>query len=605
MSAAVAERTRETPSPEWRSKFSRAAVVEQWRRSLFEFVKASWDELEPGTEPDWNWHIELLCWHVQLMLEGWLVANGHAPANGNVRQREIRFRVMRAWEMHGLTFKEHEVLVQNAIFNLPPGTLKSRILMVCAPAWMWLHCPTWTYCAISGVDDNVTRDSNMCRELVESAWYRQNFSITWKIHHRKNSVSNWETTAGGKRKSRTLSSRFTGVRVDALLLDDPDDAHNVFSEPKRKDTQLKWQRAVRNRANHLNRVLRICIQQRVHVDDWTAAQIQKGLWKPTRRKGWMWVVWPLRYGRGPKEAPRQSVFGLVDPRRVANENLHEVRFPEEVIADELMDKGPDGFAAQYDQNPEDIDGGLVKRSDIRLCRLSDDPPETRPRPAGVGFKQGLDVDGNPLLEDPYVIHVDPETKKIDLDFLCLSVDCSNGSERETASATSIGVIGGKGALRFILDDRSRVMGPLEMYDEIENAVLDWEPDEVIIEAKAMGASRAAELRAALDKGLIGRRTGRLLTVTVIEFDPGSDSKEGRAIAMAKKFRSGVVHVRVNQRWLYADVSSSGKTVDPGYIGEICGFPKAPKDDRVDMTGQALEHYRDSMSPEERYRALAS
>lgn len=599
MGAAVAlARPAVAVSPATRKKIADAARGELCRRSLYHFVVESWDVLEPGTAPDWNWHIQALCWHIQMLLEGWLVANGHAPANGNARQREIRRRVELSWQLHGLTLKEREILVQNAIFNLPPGTLKSRILMVCAPAWMWLHCPSWTVCAISGVDDNVTRDSNMHRELVESEWYRESFKITWTLSKKKNSVKSWETSAGGKRKSRTIQSSFTGVRVDALFLDDPDDAHKVFSEPKRKEVHHKWRRAIRNRMNHLNRSLRIAIQQRVHVDDWTSAQVAKGTWTPQRRKAWMWVVWPLRFGRGPKDVPALSPFGFVDPRRVANENLHTERFPDEVIADEIVDRGPDGFAAQYDQNPEDIDGGMIKRSYVRFFRIEDQPISTRARPYGCGLKP----DGTP--EDAFVLKRDERTGKLDLDFLAVTIDCSNGSESEDASATSIIVFGGKGQQRFIFEDRTRVMGPLEMQDEVVRVVQDWEPNEVLIEAKAAGPSRIAELRMALQKGLVGRRTGKAIVCTVVPIDPGGESKEQRAAAMIPVWAAGFVYVLDGAAWLYTEVTATGKTVDLGLVGEVCGFPKVKKNDRVDAISQAITHYREAISNVRRWELMS-
>jgi hypothetical protein len=52
----------------------------------------------------------------------------------------------RRWERTGATWEdgkprpwERYVLVQNELDNLPPGTLKSTIAMVCANAWIWLH----------------------------------------------------------------------------------------------------------------------------------------------------------------------------------------------------------------------------------------------------------------------------------------------------------------------------------------------------------------------------------------------------------------------------------------------------------------------------------
>lgn len=597
-----------------RHTIATSARVEQMRRSLFEFVKASAATLEPGTEFDWNWHIEALCFHIQMMLEGWLVAAGHAPANGTQRQRSIRRRVMLSWGLHGLTFAEHSLLVQNMIANLPPGTYKSRILMVCAPAWMWLHCPTWSVGALSGTLDNVKRDSDEHRQLVESAWYRDTFGIEWEIKPTKGAVDHWETwfpktkKPAGVRKSRTLLGNVTGVHVDALFLDDPDDAHKVFSEAKRRDTQNKWSRAWKNRAKTLPIVLRIAIQQRVHTDDWTAAQIAKGIWSPKDRRAWAWLVMPLRFGRGPKGAPKVSPYGWIDPRwwmerTAANDNLHAARFPEDVIADELRERGEDGVAAQYDQNPENMDAGMVKRGYVKFFRIEGEPLTERARPIGYGLTNKIDpATGEPMAAEAYVLKRDERTGKLDLDFLCVSVDCSNGSETAAASATAIIVFGGKDAMRFVLDDRTRVMGPLEMQDAIVQAVKDWEPTDVLIENKAMGPSQIAELEIALQDGVIGR-DGLPILATVTSIEPGGESKEMRAMATLPVWRGGFIYVLDGAEWLYPKVTSAGKTIDLGFVGEITGFPRVTRKDRMDAVSQAITHFRDAMSTARRWEIM--
>ena len=44
-------------------------IEERCRRSLAQFFKRSWSVLEPSTPLRWNWHIEVVCNHIQTMLE--------------------------------------------------------------------------------------------------------------------------------------------------------------------------------------------------------------------------------------------------------------------------------------------------------------------------------------------------------------------------------------------------------------------------------------------------------------------------------------------------------------------------------------------------------
>ena len=79
-----------------------AVNAELARRSLAEFVKQSWPIYEPKTELVWNWHIDVICEHVQALLEDRLIRDGR--------------------------------VIRNLIINVPPGSMKSSVLSVAVPA---------------------------------------------------------------------------------------------------------------------------------------------------------------------------------------------------------------------------------------------------------------------------------------------------------------------------------------------------------------------------------------------------------------------------------------------------------------------------------------
>lgn len=586
-----ATRTRRL-SPEFRHAVAHGAKTEMARRSLYAFLKQAIREIEPGLIPLWNWHIEAFCFHVQSMLEGWLVANGRGtPA--------MRRRVIAQWAPHGLTFEEHQVLVQNMILNLAPITMKSRILMVVAPAWVWLHAPDFELCAISGVDDNVKRDSNAHKELVSSPWYRKTFEIKWNLNKKKDSVDYWENTAGGSRRSKPMLGGFTGMHVDGIFLDDPDDAFRVFSEPLRKAVQGKWRDAIKNRVKQPDISIRIAIQQRVHVDDWTSAQVSKGIWSPEDRMAWAWVVMPLHYGKGPEDAPTVSPFGWSDPRQVANDNMHPARFSDAFIADEIRDKGPEGFEAQYNQNAQSLDGGMIKRASVRFFRIEDEPITTRPRPLGCGLRD----DGT---EEPaFVLRHRTDRDELDLDWLVISIDASFGSESPTASACGIMVVGGQGMLKFLFDDRTDIMSVQAMYDAVAKTLEAWPCRKALVELKAAGSSVVNDLRKRLNRGDIRWPNGQRAIVEIVEIKIAPhDSKESRAAAMAPSWSAGLWHVLEGAPWLYPKVIAGGRVADPGAIGEICTFPKSKRNDRIDCLSQVDGYYRDTGDAKRRWRAMS-
>ncbi len=140
-------RARRELSPEQRRTVARRASAVRMRRSLALFVQRSWHVLEPDTPLEWSWHHDALCDHVQAMLEDW-IAKKASPTEVRQRMRDL-------------------------VINLPPGTAKSRILMVHAVAWMWLRCPSWKVLCVSSNPENVKRDAELCRDLAGSPWYRR------------------------------------------------------------------------------------------------------------------------------------------------------------------------------------------------------------------------------------------------------------------------------------------------------------------------------------------------------------------------------------------------------------------------------------------------
>lgn len=589
--SAVAVAKQPSISPESRTIIAGGARAEKMRRNLYEFMRGAWEILEPGVEFNDNWHIRAFCDHIQWMLEGWLVAmKKGTPA--------MRKRAIDSWDAHGLLFREGEVLVQNMIWNLAPTTLKSRILMVFAPAWMWLHDPTWSVCAISSVLDNVQRDSNAHRDLVTSPWYKTTFEISWRIRRDIDAVGDWKTTAGGERKSRTILSGFVGVHVNAIFLDDPDDPDRVWNESDRKKVQNKWSRTIRRRMKKPQIDLRIAIQQRVHIEDWTATQVAKGQWSPEDRMGWVWMAIPTLFGRGPKAAPRFSPWGWCDPRTVANENIQPARFTPAMIADEERELGPEGFEAQYNQNPDRFDGGMIKRANVRFFRIQDMPVTTVVRPIGCG----VTADGRQ--EEAYILKRLADGS-LDLDWLVITVDCSNGSERLTASQCGILVVGGKGLQRFVFDDRTAIMSIDDMYIKVRETIGAWPVSKVLIELKAAGASVVNEMQKQLEAGALLGPDGQPCIVEIISIiDEKNDSKEARAAAMVPAWRSGLVFVLDGAEWLFPKMGDGGKLLDQGFVAELCTFPKSKKNDRVDAMSQVMTYFRAKSNVLDDWRAMA-
>lgn len=600
----------------------RAAVAELCRRSFADFARTA---IAAGVVHGiakivWGPHLDAHCYEVQLQLEGWLVAYGHGTPEMIARQRE-------AWERTGATWEDgapepwlRYVLVQNAIDNLPPGTLKSTIAMVLACAWIWLWCPTFIFGAASGIDANVTRDSNATRDLVRSAWYRETFQIAWTdrdfdpgeepeledledigIRSDADSVSDWATTAGGRRYSRTVMRGFTGLHVDGLYIDDPDDADRVHNETARVTTQNRFTRAMENRVNDEHRSIRRVIQQIVHLECFTVYLTSIARWSAENPKGWSQFAVAAEYGKGPKDAPVETPYGTRDWRTEEGETLH-ARLSAGVLADKKLKLT--SYEAQYNQNAERATDGIFARKYARFFVLEGRPVVQRRRPEGC------------------LQHAESPARTVklgDLTGITLSVDAANSLDpKPGAKVSAVGLLVG-GCLaddRFILDDRTRVLGVSGTYQAIYETLGIWPIELVLVELKALGAGVIAEITTAIRRGwYLDDKTdervelrgpdGKALRCKVEPFQPGKEDKVQRAHGMLPAWKQGEVWLMDGADWLYPKADAQDrKTVDEGYIGEKCAFPNSRRTDRVDAESQFMARYRGAMDAQSRWRAMS-
>lgn len=297
------------------------------RRSLAKFIRQGWHVLEPTTPLAWNWHIEAIAIHIEAAFEGWAAKQEDPDAYA---------------------------AYQNLLINIPPGTAKSRIVSVFAPAWAWLRWPSWRGIFLSSNPRVALRDSIYCRDLIESDWYRRSFSPDWRLSPDQNAKGLFRNTAGGFRQAMGISARITGDRADGLFVDDPHDAEEVLSETSRTEVTNRWNDAIANRVNDLRSSIRIGVMQRLHEKDWSGTVLSQG--------GWEHLCLPMEF-----EPDRRHVtaIGWTDPRTIEGELLFPERFPIHVLEAEKKRLGPYGYAGQHQQRPAPRDGGMFRLADFK------------------------------------------------------------------------------------------------------------------------------------------------------------------------------------------------------------------------------------------------
>lgn len=500
--------------------------VGRMRASLAEFVRGAW-HVKHGEKPlEWGPHLQVLCQHVQWWLEGWL--GRHADGTAGT-------------PLH----------VQDFDFNLSPGTLKSEVVMVFGPAWMWLHAPTAMFGCVSGNPDNATRDSRAHRDLVGSAWYRETFGVGWTIRADQDGVGDWATTAGGKRQSQGLTAPAVGWHVDVLLIDDPDDWRLVHSEAKRKEVKLAVE-GLGNRLNSLARSLRGLVQQKVHHDDESARRARAGVPR---------LLIPLT--RDPKRPPVPTPWC---PRaewewRAPGEVMAPDQFTAAVIAAEKKRLGTPGFRAQYEQDPEDAGSLFFPKAQWRWYRL-----EGETAPEG-GWRRPEGASDQPSVVIAAEVDKRARTVRYDFDRIEVTIDATFGSLSATASRIGALAVGVRGADRFVLDDLSRRGGLGVCEDLIKTLVERWGATKVLVEKKANGAA-VMERLASVISGLV-------------ETEPRG-GKESRANAMRPAVEAGNWYLREGAPWLERGHDED----DDGFWSEVSRFGSGRgKNDRVDCMSQ--------------------
>lgn len=558
-------------------------------RSLAWFARYSWHVLE-STPLHWTPWLQAQCDTLQWLFEGHLVASGKGTPAMVERHRAF-------FAAAGIEPAIGELLVQDLYLNGFPGSLKSRFAMVIGPAWVWLHDPTFTMAATSGTGDNVTRDSNMMKELVSSSWYRSTFEIGWDVGRNRagvevNSVGEWHNSAGGYRLSKELFSSWQGVHVDYLAVDDPDDAMKVWGEADRLRARRKVT-AIRNRIKDPTRSIRLVVQQRVHPEDVTGWTIKKGAWSAATPEGRAMpavLAIPLEF----RPSRRCTTpWGWTDHRTAVGEVAHPERYTAAFRAAERIAYGSSGYEAQYNQNPEVIEGGWYKRHHWRWFRLPEDMTDPAPRPEGCRPRTGEGSDAAFELQRR-------KDGVLDVDAVCISVDATFGSLADDASAVGLTAYALAGGRRFALEDITAPMTYTQTEDALCAMLVRWASQapgrtvDVLVEKKANGAAVVSriELMLAEAKAKLKDAQGRLIVPRLVLLETeGGKAVRGRAAMPTVE--AGLIYVRDGAPWVNE------------WVGEVSGFPHAARDDRFDALTQMVIHYAEHSTVKSKFAAYAT
>jgi len=503
--------------------------------------------------------------------------------------------------------------IKRLIINIPPRMGKSSITSVAFPAWTWAQRhksptsgPGVRFLFASYAHNLALRDSNNTRRLIRSPWYQKNFGDRFKLLPDQNSKTRFDNDMGGSRLATSVGSALTGEGGNIIVVDDPNNAKEAFSEAIIQGTIDWWDQALSTRLNDMKNGAYVVIQQRLSENDITGHVLSKD------HGDWTHLCLPMRYewrrhcstwtGFDEKgndkwfDDPRgKDVDGTVlvevdengarlaiDPEaeeiletQLEGTLLWPERFGEKEVRQLERDMGMWTAAGQLQQRPEPKGGGVIKREWWQ-------PWETANYP--------------------------------DMDMVIASLDTAytEKSANDYSALTVWGVFSGQAARqaeRYVKRD-GRVESNVEAEDKFNSALavklkLDmaaqyeafprvflmyaWQVrmelhelvhkvastcrqfkvDRLLIENKAAGYSVSQEMRR-----MFGHEDWGVQLV-----DPKGQDKLARLYSISHLFEEGLVHAP-DYKWA-EDV-----------ITQVSQFPKGKHDDLVDTVSMGIKHLRD-------------
>ena len=398
--------------------------------------------------------------------------------------------------------------INRLIINMPPRHTKSEFASYLLPAWMVGRNPKLKIIQATHTGELAIRFGRKAKHLIDSEEYAKIFKT--RLQEDSQAAGRWETAQGGEYFAAGVGGAITGRGADLLIIDDPHSEQDALS-PTAMENAYEWYTSgPRQRLQPGAKI--VLVMTRWSKKDLTGILLKNQ--KEVKGDQWEIVEFPAILDHGTHQEP-------VWPEYWNKEELEKVKA--------TLPVGK--WNAQWMQSPTSEEGALIKRE----------------------WWRKWDKDWIPNLH--YVI------QSYDTAFL----------KKETADYSAITTWGvfypnEDSPANLILVDA--IKGRYE-FPELRRLALDqykyWNPESVIIEAKASGLPLTYELRQ--------------MDIPVQNFTPSKgNDKHVRVNTCAPLFESGMI-------WA-PDQKFAEEVVE-----ECAAFPHGDHDDLVDSMTQAVMRFR--------------
>ena len=402
--------------------------------------------------------------------------------------------------------------LKRLIVNMPPRHSKSEFASYLMPSWFLGRNPKLKIIQATMNTELAVRFGRKVRDLIADPIYAEIFPDT-DLKQDSQAAGRWETSAGGEYFAAGVGAAMPGRGADLLIIDDPHSEQDALSSSA-YDSAYEWYTSgPRQRLQPGGTI--IIVQTRWSKKDLTGRLLG------AQARDLMADQWDV------------VEFPAILP---SGEPLWHEFWKKEELLKVKASLSVGKWNAQWQQNPTSEEVAMVKRDWWQLWEREDTPR---------------------------------------LDYIIQSYDTAY-SKKETADYSAIttwGVFEPKenGEQHLILLDAKKGRWN---FPELKEIAVDqneyWEPDMMLIEAKASGASLADELR--------------MLNLPVTTFSPGRRKGGGgmdkttRMHMVSPIFESGKV-------W-YPDEKFADEVIE-----EVASFPNGDHDDYCDSMTMALLRFR--------------
>lgn len=433
--------------------------------------------------------------------------------------------------------------IQNLLINLPPRKGKTNLISIAFPAWVWIHTPEKKFICASFSNSLSLKIADKSRLLIESDWYQERWGKRFKLRKDQNSKSYFVNDKTGYRISTSAGSFVTGAGGDIQITDDANDPSGE-SEARLEAVNTWWSQKWFNRVNDARTAVRIVVQQRSQSEN----DISGNIIKNDIDNNWVKYILPMEY-----ESNIKSNF---KDQRTEEGQLLSNRDTPEVVKQIKREMGSYGYAAQYQQRPVPLEGGIIKKHWFKIYR----------------YDQLPQID--------YTVQ-SWDTALTANDTSAYSACTTWGLFQDRYDNTNVILLSAwRGRLEYPeLRERVRRLS-LNYMDVNENQPAYSNrnvPDQIIIEAKASGDPLLQDLRRA---GVYGR-----------PFVPNQHGdKTQRVRLITPLIEAGVV-------WIPSQVNNPDRVADfaDEFVNEVSYFPNPRSLDYTDTLTQALIVLRDGSS----------